>query len=444
MLAALRKHFEAYFLAKLFERKASEAELFKGRLILYAMVTLGPLLAVHIVLQLRYFQQSWAMLGGVLAALSGLIMGPFIVRWSGSLSLAGVTKVTCYVGAIAAIAPHDFGPLSTALMFSNITVLLAFMLLPPKWAVVPTAAIFMVQIWASRLPLPEAVDLQVWSGMYRTDLLVTTMTVTLLSFGIYLASQVHRRELQQRDELLAYRQKQLATSAHLHVLAEMSASIAHEVNNPLMIISATANEILKHPTFRASHSPELERHAKLMAATATRIAHVVKGMLQLSHRDQDAHFQPTNLHELVQDVATLCKSRLLTHGVTLTTDIPINIVLRASSVQIGQVLINLIQNADDAMELSAAKEIRIQAKRVRRHVELLIADTGPGIPAELRQQVLEPFFTTKGPEKGTGLGLSVSRRIIEKHGGTLQIADTRIGCTFVITLPFEQTRKKVA
>jgi two-component system NtrC family sensor kinase len=120
----------------------------------------------------------------------------------------------------------------------------------------------------------------------------------------------------------------------------------------------------------------------------------------------------------------------------LAEDLP---VLWVDGHQLHQGVVNIVANAQQAMRANvAAREITITTRSDpdRERVRLEISDTGPGIPAELREKIFEPFFTTKPPGQGTGLGLSLCRRIIEEHGGTITVDGERDGgTTFVIALP---------
>jgi signal transduction histidine kinase len=105
------------------------------------------------------------------------------------------------------------------------------------------------------------------------------------------------------------------------------------------------------------------------------------------------------------------------------------------AVQISQILLNLLGNAYDAVEAAERRHVRITVDADAAQVHIAVTDSGPGIPAELRERIMEPFFTTKDVGRGTGLGLSLSRGLAELHGGDLALDATSVETRFILTLP---------
>jgi CheY-like chemotaxis protein len=156
-------------------------------------------------------------------------------------------------------------------------------------------------------------------------------------------------------------------------------------------------------------------------------------------RQRSPKHAPIAINDVVTAALDLTEFRLQSHGVrlerNLAPDLP---VIMADADQLHQVVVNLIVNAQQAMEghsgkrrLTVATGYGVKADTLR----IEVSDTGPGVPQELRRRIFEPFFTTKPQEKGTGVGLSFSQGIVEAHGGRLDVQDSGLGATFVVELP---------
>jgi C4-dicarboxylate-specific signal transduction histidine kinase len=132
----------------------------------------------------------------------------------------------------------------------------------------------------------------------------------------------------------------------------------------------------------------------------------------------------------------LCAQRFRSHEIALrVAAISPELLVSCRTVQISQILLNLLSNAHDAVEGTASSVVEIAVDADERHVRIAVLDSGPGVPQHLVPRVMEPFFTTKEVGKGTGLGLSVSRGIAEAHRGSLAYAPRDGRTCFVLTLP---------
>ena len=236
-------------------------------------------------------------------------------------------------------------------------------------------------------------------------------------------------ELSLRDQREA-----LAQSEKLAALGQLLAGVAHELNNPLSVVTARA-ELLR----QLLGATPLGVHAQKVAEAAERCARIVKNFLALARR-RPTRRQAADLNQVVQDSLELLAYRLRVDDVevalTLDPDLP---ALWADVHQLQQVVVNLVSNAHQALRDSPAPRrlgIGSAYDPTEGRVALRVADTGPGVPLEIRARIFEPFFTTRGAGQGTGLGLSLSRSIVEDHGGTLRVDDaTPHGATFVVELP---------
>jgi C4-dicarboxylate-specific signal transduction histidine kinase len=216
----------------------------------------------------------------------------------------------------------------------------------------------------------------------------------------------------------------------------MSAGIAHEINNPLAIILGKAQH-LKIMLSKGSLDQEtIRKQVETIETTANRIARIVKGLQIFSRDGQKDSYEMKGLRNIVEDTVSFCLSRFKNHGTELRIDeIPENLSIECQSTQISQVLLNLLNNAFDAVQNLDSKSVRISIRDLGDRAEIRVADSGPGIPPDIAKKILEPFFTTKEVGKGTGLGLSISLGIVKSHGGTLALDSTKAHTEFVVTLP---------
>lgn len=235
-------------------------------------------------------------------------------------------------------------------------------------------------------------------------------------------------------------------SSQLAVLGEMSAGIAHEINNPLTIISGKAKLIKLAAGQPTPDLRQIGEQAEVILETVQRIGKVIDGLRAASRRGDGDPRQPTAVETLFERSLTLCNERLRSQNVRIETEVMngANQVL-CRETEILQVLINLITNACDAQSGSPAPWIRLRSSQTQAgHVQISVSDGGAGVPESLRQRVFEPFFTTKPVGQGTGLGLAVCQNILSKHEGKLWIDPQAPHTCFVMELPAPQSTRKTA
>ncbi len=251
-----------------------------------------------------------------------------------------------------------------------------------------------------------------------------------------------KRDITQRkrdEQAIADKNARITASARLAALGLMAGNIAHEIRNPLTVISGNA-EILDKIRKR-----EFAEHAECSAAIAGilrntgRIERIVRGLQTLSREDHQDPFIVESLRRIVEDTLELCRPRFKPDNVELHVPaIPEDAKIECRPTQISQVLLNLLSNAVDAVKDLPERWVRIEFADVGPTVDLAVVDSGEGIPENLHGSIFQHFFTTKTPGNGTGLGLSVSRGIAENHHGHLWL-DTAAGNTrFVVRLPKRQ------
>jgi PAS domain S-box-containing protein len=231
--------------------------------------------------------------------------------------------------------------------------------------------------------------------------------------------------------------EQLVASARLSALGMMAGGVAHEINNPLAIIHAIASDLTEIAEEGSVTPQVVARKSAIIRQTVERVAKIVRSMRQISREGIGDPFRPTPLAKIVAETLEICRAKFMANGVELVLPhaIPdVNVPCR--EVQIAQALLNLLQNAFDAvLDQEGERWVRLEVQNGDHSVALSVTDSGPGIPPELRSRIGEPFFTTKPVGKGTGLGLSLSKTIAEDHGGNLAYSEDHGRTRFSLVLP---------
>lgn len=229
-------------------------------------------------------------------------------------------------------------------------------------------------------------------------------------------------------------QAQLIQAEKLSAVGSLIAGVAHELNNPLAAVTGFAELVARSGGRTAEETEDL----RLLHQSAMRCHDIVQGLLLFARKSKPV-LQRLPLNHVVQQTLSLVEYRLVrTEGIELTVDLDSSGPHVAGEFQkLQQILVNVVGNAVDALAGRVGRRaIRIRTAALRDGAELSIEDTGPGVPADLRSSIFEPFYTTKPAGKGTGLGLSVSAQIAGEFGGRLFVEDAPGGgARFVLKLP---------
>jgi two-component system NtrC family sensor kinase len=250
------------------------------------------------------------------------------------------------------------------------------------------------------------------------------------------------RELEEANQLLKGTQAQLVQAAKMASLGELVAGIAHEINNPLAFIQAhqgTVERLLTDIDTNLPAGTGLERQVAksrdrvgAMKLGLARIQELVLNLRRFSRLDE-GDFQTINVPETIETVLALLGHKL---GTRIDVRRRYEAVpdLYCSPALLNQVVMNIIGNAADAIKGTGGIDIETTSDETTYTIR--ISDTGPGIPAELRERIFEPFFTTKPVGSGTGLGLAIAYNVVQAHKGSITVdAGPRGGASFTIKIP---------
>ncbi len=307
----------------------------------------------------------------------------------------------------------------------------------------PVAAL----VQATRRVARDQLELEVpvtWRG--ELGLLATSfndMTRSLRTTKCQLDGLMHdlERQVQERTAALRAAQDQLVRTEKLSSLGKLSASIAHEINNPLAGILTFAKLIVR--TLEQGAPDEatrkaLVRHLLLVQRETERCSAIVRNLLDFA-RERPLALKDVSVNHVVDEAVQLLGNQIQIQGVVLERRLGQLPLVEGDFGQLRQACVNVIMNACEAMSRGGRLAIDSGTVEGGAWVELAFQDTGPGIPPDHLSKIFDPFFTTK--EKGTGLGLSVVYGIVERHGGKVDLTtEVGKGTRIAIRLPPKGTR----
>ncbi len=248
------------------------------------------------------------------------------------------------------------------------------------------------------------------------------------------------------SEILSQLCEQLSHSEKMAAIGQMAAGIAHELNTPLGIILGYT-QLLEEDLEGQDEVYEMLKKIETQAKLCKRI---VKGLLKFA-REEKKHLSEVNINELIEEVLSLIEHTLAMDFIEVVRRFDQNIPLyRGDPEKLKQVFMNLITNAQHAIGEKGKIYITTKYLPDKKEIMVAIADTGCGIPPEIKDRIFEPFFTTKEEGKGTGLGLAVVKAILEEHGASIEfqspVEDENLGekgkgTVFIIHFPLKEKIK---
>jgi PAS domain S-box-containing protein len=240
-------------------------------------------------------------------------------------------------------------------------------------------------------------------------------------------------------------EREVQQAEKLAVVGQLAAGIAHQIGTPLNVISGTAEYLMMEWDVEGTRPRELE----IIVAQTDRITKLIQQLLNFARPIHMAQ-RPVKLNDLLQDVVGLTEHQIAKEQIAIRTEFQPDLpAITGDTNQLEQAFLNIVINAWHAMPTGGTLTLRTQSTGPGDHlrwagrppsagVEVTIADTGVGIPADHLPRIFDPFFSTKGVGKGTGLGLAITRRIVEDHHGTIEVdSEVGRGTTVTIRLPAE-------
>ena len=253
---------------------------------------------------------------------------------------------------------------------------------------------------------------------------------------------VHVSNIMMRLESLNREKEHLASlvnASKMATLGEITAGVAHEINNPLHTLSLSAQVVKKMSSRGLLTEAALSKQLAIIESSVERMARIVEELTAFSRDSARDPMTPTSLSDIVSETLDLCHARFANDDIKVyLAPLPPYWTVECRSSQISQVLLNLLNNAHDAILELKEKWIRVECADIGTAHTIRVTDSGGGIPPEVATKIMAPFFTTKPTGRGTGLGLSISSNILTDHGGWLIVDQEASNTSFVITIPKKQ------
>ncbi len=262
--------------------------------------------------------------------------------------------------------------------------------------------------------------------------LALSMVMAILLFAMIRAEKKRTKEV---EENLEKEKLKTFQTAKLASLGEMAGGIAHEINTPLTVITVSAQMLETLMDNPEKHKTKIMEIIEKIDKTSFKISKITKSLRRLSTNEQHIEKESVLIKDIIDDVVSVCSFRNSRSDVKFNVHVPNEkLILMCKQVEISQILINLINNAHDAIEKLEHKQIDITVETSDRRIIMRVRDSGPNAYEKIHEKIMSPFFTTKGV-KGTGLGLSISKKIAESYDGTLEMNPNSESTEFVLNLP---------
>jgi two-component system NtrC family sensor kinase len=249
-------------------------------------------------------------------------------------------------------------------------------------------------------------------------------------------------KVEERTQQLKAAQKKLVQTDRLASLGQLSASVAHEINNPVsgvLNLSMLLQRMLKEDGVPRERLEEFRKYLSQIVNETGRVGRIVSDLLAFSRRSKPQR-APADLNRIVRSTLSLVQHKMKLSNVQVESRLADDLPQAACDPsQIQQVVLNLLLNAAEATHGRSERRVEISTETGPGEVRLIVSDNGEGIPQENLTKIFDPFFTTKSEGKGVGLGLAVSYGIIQAHGGDIEVkSQTGEGAAFIVSLPLEQ------
>ncbi|MBT3583416.1 MAG: hypothetical protein HN509_00805 [Halobacteriovoraceae bacterium] len=257
----------------------------------------------------------------------------------------------------------------------------------------------------------------------------------VVSYMKNLKEEVIRRTSSEKE--LKESQELILQSSRMASLGEMASGIAHEINNPLAMIGLNIELLYRFLDKKRLTDDILKDKLAKIVEAGERINNIIIGMKRLTRPTDELDFETFLVRDIIHNVLNICSERfkLANINLTLIGDFE-NIKIKGRDTEIGQILVNILNNAHDEIENKYPMPwVEIEVYEEQFHVVIAVTDCGPGIPKDIENKMFDPFFTTKLHRGGTGLGLGFSRKIAESHKGTIIINKESPNTRIEVKLP---------
>ncbi|MBS1982530.1 MAG: hypothetical protein JST16_00045 [Bdellovibrionales bacterium] len=227
-------------------------------------------------------------------------------------------------------------------------------------------------------------------------------------------------------------------SSKMSSLGEMTAGVAHEINNSIAIILGRVSQLRSLVDHQSVTPERVGEIAEKIDKTCMRVSKFISNLRSYARNDRTEEFAKTSVQKVISEAHALCEDRFKNRGIEFRTQTEPSAQIYCQNSQICQVILSLLNNSFDAICTLPEKWVEIESRQTNGQVEILVTDSGPRIDNELALKIHQPYFTTKEKVKTVGLSLEISRNILRRHGGSLRIDTQCPHARFIVCLPLAQ------
>lgn len=232
------------------------------------------------------------------------------------------------------------------------------------------------------------------------------------------------------------KEEQLIYNTRLASVGEMAAGLAHQINNPLSVISGFLDTLTSHVSKIQNPDPAIPRAIERMNSNISRISKIIEGLRVFASDPSKNYEEMVTLQTIVDDTLRLCSERFMKHQIEVKTKEVPKAAFKVNRPDFSRALLAVLINSFEAIQGLDQKWISLECELVENHrVRISVTDSGSGIPNDVADRLMQPFFTTKGASKA-GLGLSFAMGVVKKYGGSLTLDRQSPHTRFVIEVPY--------
>ena len=267
---------------------------------------------------------------------------------------------------------------------------------------------------------------------------ISVCTLTIIVILGFFIPQAGREKLRQHEEQTALK-KQFYVISKLASIGELTASVAHEINNPLTIIKGHLSAVESFLKSFHDNKDSIEKSVSIMQSATVRVERIVKGLRTYAREDDSSEIVKFDCQAVIKESVSLIDYIYQRSGIKIDVQyIDDGTIIYGNPGKFQQVIFNLLSNAKDALESRSEKKISITISKKRKVLKVRISDNGCGMNEEVLSRIFEKFYTTKEKGRGTGLGMSIITNILSEMKGHIYVKSvTGDGTTFIITLHVE-------
>lgn len=258
------------------------------------------------------------------------------------------------------------------------------------------------------------------------------VTLSKAPYGdiVWISLDIH--DSVEKEHELNTQRAMMVHNNQLSQIGEFLGSVAHEINNPLTVMRVTSDLLKDSISNNPQNVPKL---LEKIDSNISRTEKIVQGLKNKVRQTSNDPMEPVSIDNLISEVMGMVEHKLELTSTPLTIEKDPGLKVVGRQVELEQVFTNLVKNSIEAIDKDPKRWIKVQVKETSTSVKISVTDSGPGIPAEIRQKMMDPFFTTKPVGIGTGLGLAVCSKIIQDHKGQLYVDEKNSNTCFVVEIP---------